>query len=233
MRYASLREAVCTVNCQIAPAGLALLTWGNVSGVDRAAGVMAIKPSGVAYAKLRPADIVVLDIASGAVVEGSLRPSSDTPTHLHLYRHFSCAGGLVHTHSRCATAWAQAARPLPCFGTTHADYFNGSVPVTRHLTADEVAGDYELNTGCVIVERFDQGDVCPSETPAVLVAGHGPFVWGPTAAKALENAIVLEEVAHMGLHTLALRGRQGAIPDYLLERHFSRKHGKNAYYGQA
>jgi L-ribulose-5-phosphate 4-epimerase len=230
MKFSSLRESVCHVNKEIGRTGLAKLTWGNASGVDRDAGVMAIKPSGVDYLKLKPADIVVLSLKTGAVVDGALRPSSDTPTHLHLYRSFERCGGIVHTHSHYATVWAQAHRDLPCFGTTHADHFYGAVPCTRRMKPAEIRKDYELNTGRVIVERFKGLD--PAAVPAVLVAGHAPFVWGADGAHALENAIVLEEVAAMALHTLTVAPRQRAIDRVLLDKHFLRKHGAGAYYGQ-
>ncbi len=222
MRYKALKERVCRINKEIVNAGLVQLTFGNASGAE--AGVMAIKPSGVDYDALTPGDIVVLDIATGQVREGTKRPSSDTPTHLYLYQKFQGIGGIVHTHSIHATSWAQAGKPLPCFGTTHADHFYGAVPVTRPLTRREIARDYELNTGKVIVETCQR----PHEIPAVLVAGHAPFVWGPTPEKALENAIALEVVARM-----ALLNRPGKpIPRALLDKHFLRKHGSQAYYGQ-
>lgn len=232
MKHRELRERVCAVNREIGRSGLAILTWGNASGADRAAGVVAIKPSGVPYEALCPQDIVVLDLASGAVVEGDGRPSSDTPTHLVLYRRFESAGGIVHTHSRYATVWAQAGRELPCFGTTHADNFHGAVPVTRALAQAEVEREYELNTGLVIAERFEQGRLDAVAVPGVLVAGHAPFTWGATAEKALENAMVLEEVARMALNTLALAPETKAVPQYLLDKHYLRKHGAGAYYGQ-
>lgn len=232
MKFSDLREAVCRVNKEIGRTGLAKLTWGNASAVDRKAGVMAIKPSGVDYGALKPADIVVLAISTGAVVDGKLRPSSDTPTHLHLYRSFECAGGIVHTHSHFATVWSQAHRDLPCFGTTHADHFYGAVPCTRPMRRVEIRDDYELNTGRVIVERFKRGGMDPAQIPAVLVAGHAPFVWGPDAEHALENAIVLEEIAKMALHTLQIAPRQKPIGRELLDKHFLRKHGAKAYYGQ-
>ena len=232
MKFAALREAVCHVNKEIGRTGLAKLTWGNASAVDRQAGVMAIKPSGVDYADLKPADIVIVALALGIVLDGKLRPSSDTPTHLHLYRSFDTIGGIVHTHSHHATVWAQAGRDLPCFGTTHADHFYGAVPCTRRMTKAEIAKDYELNTGKVIIERFQRGKLDPVKLPAVLVANHAPFVWGPDADHALENAIVLEEVAHMASDTLGLAARQPPIARELLDKHFLRKHGAKAYYGQ-
>lgn len=224
-----LREEVCRANRALESSGLITLTWGNVSGIDRAAGLVAIKPSGVPYAKLTPADIVLVDL-QGEMVEGELRASSDTPTHAALYRAFPGIGGVVHTHSICATAFAQAGRAIPCFGTTHADHFHGEVPVTRMLSAAEVAGDYEAATGAVIVERF--ANLTPLHVPAVLVAGHGPFTWGPTATDALHNSIALEAVARMALDTLALTPSAAPLPAYLLDKHFLRKHGPEAYYGQ-
>ena len=233
MKCLALREDVCRINQEIVRAGLVVLTFGNASGADRRAGVMAIKPSGVDYAALTPDDIVVLSLADGRVLAGTKRPSSDTATHLHLYQHFPNIGGIVHTHSVQATAWAQAHREIPCFGTTHADHCHGPVPVTRPLTTAEIRGDYELNTGKVIVERFSRSKLNPDHVPAVLVAGHAPFVWGPTPAKALENAIALEAMAQMATLTLAIQPRAKPIPRVLLDKHFLRKHGPRAYYGQA
>lgn len=232
MKFQKLREAVCLVNKEIARTGLAKLTWGNASAVDRKAGVLAIKPSGVDYDALNPADIVVLALSTGLVIDGKMRPSSDTPTHWHLYRSFPSVGGIVHTHSHHATVWAQAERDLPCLGTTHADHFHGAVPCTRRMKRGEIEKDYELNTGRVIVERFQRGRIDPARVPAVLVANHAPFVWGPDAEHALENAIVLEEVARMALHTRLLAPRQPPVADELLDKHFLRKHGAKAYYGQ-
>lgn len=232
MAYDALKEAVYQANLDIVKAGLVELTWGNVSGADQAAGVMAIKPSGVAYQEMRPEDMVVLSLESGELVEGRLRPSSDTPTHLHLYREFGGLGGLVHTHSRYAVSFAQAEREIPCLGTTHADHFYGTIPVTRRMTKEEIQEAYEHNTGVVIVERFREGGVDPLEIPAVLVAGHGPFVWGETVRKAVENAIVLDSVARIALQTYALNPTAGPIPQELLDKHFLRKHGATAYYGQ-
>jgi L-ribulose-5-phosphate 4-epimerase len=194
--------------------------------------VLAIKPSGVAYRELQPEAIVVVDLETGAVVEGAGRPSSDTPTHAVLYRRFDGVGGIVHTHSRLATAWAQACREIPCLGTTHADHFRRPVPVTRPLEPAEIRGDYEERTGDVIVETFERLGLDPLETPAVLVASHGPFAWGPDVEQALENAIALEAVAELALHTLALKAELPALAGDLVERHFARKHGPAAYYGQ-
>jgi L-ribulose-5-phosphate 4-epimerase len=224
------REQAFEANRAIVEAGLVVLTFGNASAVDRDAGVIAIKPSGVAYEELSPAAMVLVELESGDVVEGDYRPSSDTPTHLVLYRAFGTVGGVVHTHSPFATAWAQAGRELPCFGTTHADHFHGAVPVTRSLTHDEVEGDYERATGEVIVETL--ADVDPLAMPAVLAAGHGPFAWGADAAQAVENAVALEVVAASALRTELLRPGVGPIDDALLDRHFLRKHGPGAYYGQ-
>jgi L-ribulose-5-phosphate 4-epimerase len=218
--------------------GLVVLTWGNASGVDRSAdtiggkGVMAIKPSGVAYDKLKPYDIVILAIATGEVLEGKCRPSSDTPTHLYLYQHFPNIGGVVHTHSHHATVFAQAQREIPCLGTTHADHFYGTVPCTRPLTAAEINTEYELNTGKVIVEKFREGKIDPDAVPGVLVASHAPFVWGATAQKALENAIALESIALMQLGVYQLNSQIESVPQVLLDKHFKRKHGPGAYYGQ-
>lgn len=232
MKFSALREAACRVNREIGRTGLAKLTWGNASAVDRKAGVMAIKPSGVAYGRLKPSDLVVLALSTGEVVDGDLRPSSDTPTHLHLYRSFQVIGGIVHTHSHHATVWAQAERDLPCFGTTHADHFHGPVPCTRRMSRAEIDQAYELNTGRVIVERFTRGRIDASHVPAVLVANHAPFVWGTDVGQALENALVLEEVARMALHTLQVSPRQRPAGRALLDKHFLRKHGAKAYYGQ-
>ncbi|HNT33810.1 MAG TPA: L-ribulose-5-phosphate 4-epimerase AraD [bacterium] len=213
-------------------AGLVTLTWGNVSGADRDQGVMAIKPSGVPYDRLQPEDIVVLSIKSGEVLEGSLSPSSDTPTHLVLYRVFPGIGAVVHTHSKYATGWAQAGLEIPCLGTTHADHFRGSVPVTRPLRNDEVENDYEKNTGMVIFERFRDSEINPNEIPAVLVNAHGPFVWGKSLDSAIENAITLEYVAECALLSTALNPNAIPISKVLLKKHFGRKNGKDAYYGQ-
>lgn len=232
MEYAALREEVCRVNKEIGRAGLVVLTFGNASAVDRAAGVMAIKPSGVDYDALTPGDIVVVSLDDGRVVAGGKRPSSDTPTHRYLYREWPGIGGIVHTHSLCATAWAQAQRPIPCLGTTHADHVYGPVPVTRSLGPSEIREEYEWNTGRVIVERFRRGKLDPAKVPAVLVANHAPFVWGKTLAAALENAVALEAMAEMALLTLQVRPRARPIARVLLEKHFLRKHGPRASYGQ-
>lgn len=229
-----LKKEVYEANAALGASGLVIYSWGNVSGIDRGEGVMAIKPSGVAYEELTADKIVLVDMA-GKVVEGELRASSDTPTHLELYRNFEGVGGICHTHSRYATAWAQAKRGIPCLGTTHADYFYGEVPVTGELSAEMIEGDYELNTGKVIVEAFEERGNDAGQMPGVLVAGHGPFTWGASAAKAVESAIVLEYVAKMGVDTAVLKGgaeRLEGISKVLLDKHYLRKHGKDAYYGQ-
>jgi L-ribulose-5-phosphate 4-epimerase len=230
--YDALKESVLRVNQALVEAGLIVLTWGNASGIDRKTGAVAIKPSGVAYDKLKADDIVIVSLKDGAVMEGKGRPSSDTPTHLELYRSFENIGGIVHTHSFYATCFCQACKELPCFGTTHADHFHGTIPVTRVMTAEEIQGAYELNTGKVIVERFRTGGINPDDVPGVLIANHGPFTWGSTVEKALENAIVLESVARMNLQTSQINGQVGAISNVLLDKHFLRKHGAGAYYGQ-
>lgn len=229
MMLAALREEVLEANLELARRGLAADTFGNASGVSREKGLIVIKPSGVAYAKLRAKDLVVTDM-DGNVVEGSLRPSSDLATHAILYKKFTRIGGIAHTHSRAATIWAQAGREIPCLGTTHADYFRGAVPVTDNLTAEEVQNDYELNTGMVIVRRMR--DIDPMMMPAVLVAGHAPFCWGASAAEAAHNAWMLEEVAQMALATVALNPSVKPLDPVLLDKHFLRKHGASAYYGQ-
>ena len=229
MMLVALREEVLEANLELARRGLAADTFGNASGVSRDKELIVIKPSGVAYAKLRAKDLVVTDM-DGKVVEGSLRPSSDLATHAILYRKFTKIGGIAHTHSRSATIWAQAGREIPCLGTTHADYFRGAVPVTDNLTAEEIQNDYEFNTGMVIVQRMR--DIDPMMMPAVLVAGHAPFCWGASATEAAHNAWMLEEVAQMALATVALNPGVQPLDPVLLDKHFLRKHGTNAYYGQ-
>lgn len=223
-----LKKRVCESNLALVRQGLVILTWGNVSGIDREKGLVVIKPSGVSYDSMKIEDMVVVDL-SGNVVEGKYRPSSDTPTHLFLYKKFTNIGGVVHTHSTYATAWAQAGKAIPAYGTTHADAFYGEVPCTRALYKDEVEKDYELNTGKVIAETFKEND--PVAVPAILVKNHGPFAWGATPEKAVENAVTLEAVAHMAIETERINPT-ARIDRYLLDKHYFRKHGKNAYYGQ-
>ncbi|HEY5519128.1 MAG TPA: L-ribulose-5-phosphate 4-epimerase AraD [Candidatus Limnocylindrales bacterium] len=232
MELPDLREQVCAANRELVAAGLVTLAFGNASAVDRAADAMVIKPSGVAYERLTPADMVIVSLATGRVVDGALRPSSDTPTHLTLYRQFPSIGGVVHTHSDFAVAWAQAGRAIPCFGTTHADHFRGSVPVTRQLTTAEISGEYEAATGLVVVEALTATGLDPLQMPAVLVASHGPFTWGRSAMDAVTNAVALEAIAAMAQRTLTLEPRAQAVSEQLLARHFDRKHGPGAYYGQ-
>lgn len=230
-----LKEKVYQANLKLVEYGLVVLTWGNVSEIDRESGLFVIKPSGVPYAEMTADDMVVMNL-KGEKVEGKLNPSSDTPTHLELYRSFAGIGGIVHTHSRYACSWAQAGRDVPPYGTTHADFANGAVPCARGLKKDEVANDYELNTGRVIVEEFDKRRIDPAEIPAVLVHRHGPFVWGKDSFKAVENALILEEVCKMALTTEQAASYSKianiGIEQYLLDKHYQRKHGKNAYYGQ-
>jgi L-ribulose-5-phosphate 4-epimerase len=227
--YDQLKRAVCDANIELQTHKLVIYSWGNVSGIDHDAGIVAIKPSGVSYDELTADKIVLLDL-DGNIVEGDLRPSSDTPSHLELYRNFKTVGGICHTHSVNATMWAQANREIPCLGTTHADFFYGPVPLTETMTADEIKTDYELNTGKVIVRRFAGLD--PLQMPAVLVANHGPFTWGKTPAAAVESAVVLEQVAAMALGAITINPKQKKIAQVLLDKHYLRKHGKNAYYGQ-
>ena len=225
-----LKELVCRANKDLAASGLIIQTFGNVSGVDRAAGIMAIKPSGVAYEDLAPRDIVMVSLGDGTVAEGRLRPSSDAPTHLALYRGFGDIGGVVHTHSLYATAWAQACREIPPYGTTHADFFHGPVPCTRALRGQEIRDDYEAAIGAAIVERFAGLD--PAHLPGVLVAGHGPFTWGRTPADAVGNAVALEFVARAASLALQIDPSCRPLQRELLDKHFHRKHGPGAYYGQ-
>ena len=225
-----LKEKVCAANLALVRHGLVTLTWGNASAIDREKGLVVIKPSGVAYGSMKPGDMVVVDL-DGHVVEGRYRPSSDTPTHLVLYKAFSSLGGVVHTHSTHATAWAQAARAIPNLGTTHADTFHTEVPLTDEIPDDRIRAAYEEATGDTIVETFRRLKIDPDETPAVLAVHHGPFTWGRTVEKAVENAVVLEEVAKMAAITAALNPAAQMNPA-LVEKHYSRKHGPNAYYGQ-
>ena len=224
-----LREDVLEANLELVRGGLVLYTFGNASGIDRGKGLVVIKPSGVPYNKMKPEHLVVSDL-SGRIVEGKLRPSSDLPTHLVLYKAFSDIGGVVHTHSEYATAWAQARREIPCFGTTHADYFHGPVPVTDSMPEDEIAGEYEKNTGDAIIRRFRNG--VAASTPGVLVANHGPFTWGPDVKTAAHNAVVLESIARMAFFTITINTEASAIGKPLHDRHYLRKHGSQAYYGQ-
>lgn len=229
MELLHLRTEVLEANLELVRRGLVLYTFGNASGIDRETGLVAIKPSGVPYEKMTPADIVVCDL-SGKIVEGTLNPSSDLDTHLELYRQFPAIGGVVHTHSEFATGWAQAGRSIPAYGTTHADYFYGPVPVTEELSAEEIQGDYVLNTGKAIVRRF--AGVDPMAMPAVLVAGHAPFTWGKNPMDAAHNAVILETVARMALYTATLSPESRGVSQALLDRHYQRKHGANATYGQ-
>jgi len=230
MKYEKLRGAVYDANMELAGSGLVMGTFGNLSAADRAGGVFAIKPSGVAYGELRPADMVVISLADGAVIDSVLRPSSDAPTHLELYRAFDC-GAIVHTHSEYATMFAHARQPVRCMGTTHADYFRGDIPVTRPMRRDEVEQDYEKNTGLVIAETFTAG-MSASEVPAVLVANHGPFTWGADTAKAIEHARVLEYVARLEWRVRMMAPDAPAPERFLIDKHYLRKHGPKAYYGQ-
>lgn len=231
MLLPDLRAQICEANRALVPSGLVKLTWGNVSGIDRASGLWGIKPSGVDYAALRPEDIVLLDL-EGQVIEGSYRPSSDTKTHLHLYREFPEIGGITHTHSLHASMFSQAGRELPCYGTTHADHFHGTVPIVRALTAQEVEADYEHFTGVAIVERLRELGLSPLEMPAVLQLHHAPFTFGKTAMDSVNNSIALEMCASMALGSLMLNPAMQPIPAHVLEKHHLRKHGPNAYYGQ-
>ena len=229
MLLKTLREQVLEANLELVRRGLVLHTFGNASGISREDGLVAIKPSGIPYEELTPEHMVIATL-DGKIVEGKLRPSSDLPTHLALYRQFAAVGGVAHTHSEFATAWAQAGRPIPCLGTTHADYFHGPVPVTDLLSAKEIDGDYEENTGTAICRVFERVD--PMAIPAVLVAGHAPFCWGANVAEAAHNAVILEYVAKMAYHTVAIRADAPPLQRELHGKHFLRKHGKNAYYGQ-
>jgi L-ribulose-5-phosphate 4-epimerase len=223
-----LREEVYKANLDLVKYGLVIFTWGNVSGIDRSKGLVVIKPSGVSYNDMKPEDMVIVDL-EGKVIEGKLRPSSDTPTHIVLYKAFKNIGGVVHTHSEWATSWAQAGKGIPCYGTTHADYFYGEIPCTRPMTPEEIESDYERETGNVIVERFV--NINPDDIPAVLVNNHGPFAWGKDPHNAVHNAVVLEEVAKMAFRSQVLN-KIKPVSQALLNKHYLRKHGKNAYYGQ-
>ena len=224
-----LKQKVYEANMLLPRYGLVTFTWGNVSAIEPEEGLVVIKPSGVEYEKMSPEDMVVISL-DGAQIEGRLRPSSDTPTHLELYRNFRGIGGVVHTHSQWATIWAQAGLDIPAYGTTHGDYFYGAVPCTREMTPEEIAGEYELNTGRVIVETFNKGNDWAS-MPGVLVSSHGPFTWGGDCFEAVEKAVVLEQIAMMAYYTRSL-GKSEPMRQELLDKHFLRKHGKNAYYGQ-
>ena len=226
-----LKKIVCAANKELADCGVVLYTWGNVSGVDRERGIVVIKPSGVPYESMKPDDMVVIDLQSGEKVEGEYRPSSDTPTHLEIYRAFPEIGGIVHTHSVHAAAFAQAGLDIPALGTTHADYFSGDIPCTRPLSEEETLGAYETNTGKVIVQTIQERDINPLVNPGILVCNHGPFAFGKDPAEAVHNAVVLETVAEMDLKTMMLNPR-ASMQQYILDKHYSRKHGKNAYYGQ-
>jgi L-ribulose-5-phosphate 4-epimerase len=229
MKLKALREEVLEANLELVRRGLVLYTFGNASGIARDEGLVVIKPSGMPYETMKPEDLVVVSL-NGTIVEGILRPSSDLPTHLVLYKSFPGIGGVAHTHSNAATSWAQAKREIPCFGTTHADYFHGPVPVTKRLFAAEIRDDYELNTGIAIVRRLGKQD--PLHVPGILVAGHAPFCWGKTPAEAVHNAVVLEEIAKLALQTVTANSEAKPIDKHLHEKHFFRKHGKTAYYGQ-
>lgn len=226
-----LKELVYEANMELPRRGLVTYTWGNVSGIDRETRYFVIKPSGVDYEVLTPEDMVVMDL-DGNRIEGKYKPSSDTETHMELYKKYKEIGGIVHTHSPEAVAWAQAGRDIPLYGTTHADYFFGPIPCARNLTPEEIERDYEKNTGLVIIETFEERGIRPMDTPAVLCSGHGPFTWGKDAKEAVHNAVVLEEVAKMARNTEALNPQVRPAPDCIKEKHFYRKHGTNAYYGQ-
>lgn len=227
----ALKQAVYEANMELPRRGMVTYTWGNVSGIDRETGLVVIKPSGVKYEDLTPDQMVVLSL-DGEMVEGDLNPSSDTKTHLELYKAYPQLGGIVHTHSPYAVAWAQAGKDIPCYGTTHADYFYGPVPCTRHLTPEEVEAGYEFNTGRVIIETLTERGIDPAHVPAIICHSHGPFAWGKDAAQAVYHAVVLEEVAKMALFTVQVSPACEPAPQYIQDKHFMRKHGPNAYYGQ-
>lgn len=233
MRARALREAVCQANRELAARGLAPFTWGNASAIDRESGVVVIKPSGVAYPALRPEDMVLVELESGRPLEEGLSPSTDTPTHLELYRAFPQIGGVVHTHSPYATAWAQSGKDLPCYGTTHADYFYGPVPCVPALSEAEIEAGYERQTGLAIGRTFAERRIHPLEVPAALLHSHAPFAWGTTVEDAVLHAAVLEEVARLAWHTLLLAPALPPLPEALMNKHFLRKHGPGAYYGQS
>ena len=226
-----LKEGVFKANLELPRKGLVLFTWGNVSGIDREKGLVVIKPSGVDYDNMKAEDMVVVDL-EGKVIEGDLNPSSDTPTHIELYKKFPDIGGIVHTHSTNATIWAQSGRDIPAYGTTQADYFYGAVPCTRKMTSEEIKGEYEKNTGTVIIETFEKREISPKFVPGVLVNSHGPFTWGKNPGEAVYNSVVLEEIAKMGISTELLNKDIKPMQQELLDKHFLRKHGENAYYGQ-
>ena len=226
-----LRKAVWEANMELPRRNLVTYTWGNVSGIDREKGLIVIKPSGVEYEDLTPEKLVIVDL-DNKIVEGNLNPSSDTKTHVELYRAFPTLGGIVHTHSPHAVAWAQAGRDIPCYGTTHADYFYGPVPCARSLTAEEVEEDYERNTGKVIIETFTERGLDPKAVPGVICRNHGPFTWGKDAAQAVYHAVVLEEVAKMAMYTITIDPNTPSAPQHVQDKHYMRKHGPNAYYGQ-
>lgn len=228
----ALKEQVCKANLELPKHGLVTFTWGNVSGVDREQGLMVIKPSGVSYENMTAEDMVVVRLSDGAVVEGKWKPSSDTDTHLALYNAFPELGGIVHTHSRWATSFAQAGKGVPAFGTTQGDYFYGEIPCTRKMTPEEIGSKYELETGNVIIETFNSRKIDPAQVPAVLVYSHGPFAWGKDAMDAVHNAVVLEEVSFMAFHAMALTPGLPPMQQELLDKHYLRKHGPGAYYGQ-
>ena len=227
----TLKKKVCAANIELQTKGLITYTWGNVSGIDRRQGLVVIKPSGVSYDELTYDKMVVLDL-EGNKIEGDLSPSSDTATHLELYKKYPDIGGITHTHSNNATSWAQAGRGIPFYGTTHADYFHGEIPCTRMLTPEEINGEYEKNTGLVIIETLENNKIDPMEMPAILCFAHGPFTWGKDADEAVHNAVVLEEVAEMALKTLILSPKMAPAPQVLSDKHYFRKHGEGAYYGQ-
>ena len=227
-----LKKIVCEANLELPKYGLVTFTWGNVSGVDREKGLMVIKPSGVEYDGMTPEDMVVVSLATGEKVEGKWKPSSDTATHVALYNAFPNIGGVVHTHSRWATSWAQAGKSINAYGTTHGDYFYGEIPCTRKMTVEEIRGEYEKETGNVIIETFKNREIDPDQVPAVLVCSHGPFAWGTDPHNAVHNSVVLEELAFMAFHTEAMTPGISSMQQELLDKHYLRKHGKNASYGQ-